>query len=150
MEPTVRKILREDREHWVRMREALWPSSLSDHEQETRAYFDTGGGTLTVLVAELDGELVGFLELDERKYAAGAAASPVPFIEGWFVDALVRGRGVGRALVAAAERMAIENGHTEIASDSELENTDAHAAHAALGFTEVERVVCFHKRLRSR
>jgi hypothetical protein len=38
-------------------------------------------------------------------------------------------------------------GHHEIASDSELENADAIAAHRALGYEEVERVVCFRRSL---
>ncbi|HWB82257.1 MAG TPA: GNAT family N-acetyltransferase [Nannocystaceae bacterium] len=146
----VRRIRADDRTHWLRMRAALWPGALVDHDTETRAYFEHGGGTLVVLVAELDGALVGFLELDERKYAAGCEESPVAFIEGWFVDAHVRGRGVGRALVAAAEQLALDHGHAEIASDSELDNTPAHAAHLALGFVEIERVVCFRKPLRPR
>ena len=37
-------------------------------------------------VAEVDGRFVGFLELDHRKYAEGCESSPVPFIEGWYVD----------------------------------------------------------------
>jgi aminoglycoside 6'-N-acetyltransferase I len=145
---TVRPIREDDRAHWLRMREALWPGSLADHDEETRAYFVDGGGDLVVLVAEHGGDLVGFLELDRRKYAPGCEGSPVPFIEGWYVDAHVRGHGVGRALVAAAEQRALDDGFAEIASDSELDNVGAHGAHAALGFTEIERVVCFYKSLR--
>jgi aminoglycoside 6'-N-acetyltransferase I len=146
--PSVRLIRADDRVEWVRMREALWPGSLSDHEAETRAYFETGGGQLRILVAELNGAVVGFLELDERKYAAGCESSPVPFIEGWYVDPHARGAGVGRALVAAAEAIAIQSGFVEIASDVEIDNAGSIAAHIALGFEEIERVVCFHKALR--
>jgi aminoglycoside 6'-N-acetyltransferase I len=39
-------------------------------------------------------------------------------------------------------------GHHEIASDTELQNADGIAAHRALGYEEVERVVCFRRSLR--
>ena len=148
--PTVRRIARADRASWLRMRDALWPGSLSDHDAETKAYFEGSGDKLLILVAELDGATVGFLELDERKYAPGCEGSPVPFIEGWYVDPHARGRGVGRALVEAAEAIALEAGYHEIGSDSEIDNGDGIAAHLALGFEEIERVVCFRKSLRRR
>jgi hypothetical protein len=38
-------------------------------------------------------------------------------------------------------------GHHEIASDTEVENADSLAAHQALGYEVVERVVCFRRSL---
>jgi aminoglycoside 6'-N-acetyltransferase I len=74
----------------------------------------------------------------------------VPFIEGWYVEPALQGRGIGRALVDAAERHARAEGHHEIASDTELANTASIAAHLALGYEEIERVVCFRRSLRSK
>ena len=129
------------------MREALWPGSLADHDDETRSYFEKRLETPVVFVAETNGRLVGFLELDYRKYAPGCRSSPVPFIEGWYVEPDVQGQGIGRALVHAAEADARAAGHREIASDAELENAGGIAAHLALGYKEVERVACFRKSL---
>jgi aminoglycoside 6'-N-acetyltransferase I len=67
--------------------------------------------------------------------------SPVAFLEGWYVDADVRRRGVGRALVAAAEAWARERGCREFASDAHLDNPESRAAHRALGFEESVPVV---------
>jgi len=145
----VRAITAQDREEWLRMRDALWPGSVQSHAAETARYFEQGGDGLVVLVAEVEGRLVGFLELDQRKYAPGCESSPVAFIEGWYVDQALRGQGVGRELVEAAENTARAAGHVEIASDSELGNNDGIAAHRALGFEEIERVVCFRKSLRT-
>ena len=78
----IREILESDRADWVRLREALWPGSLSDHDAETRKYFEKPPKAPIVLVAETDGRLVGFLELDYRKYAPGCRSSPMLFIEG--------------------------------------------------------------------
>lgn len=130
------------------MRHALWPESLSEHGADITAYFEGTAGSLLVLVAEIDNRIVGFLEMDERKYAPGCERSPVAFIEGWYADPSVRRLGVGRALMAAAEAIARQKGYVELASDSETENEDGLAAHAALGFEEIERVVCLRKSLR--
>ena len=59
----------------------------------------------------------------------------------------MRGRKIGRALVEAAEAHARASGHVEIASDAELENADGINAHLAVGYEEVERVVCFRRSL---
>jgi aminoglycoside 6'-N-acetyltransferase I len=144
---TIREIVESDRVHWVRLRDALWPGSLSDHDDETRKYFEERPQAPIIFVAEADGRLVGFLELDYRKYAPGCTASPVPFIEGWYVEPALQGRGIGRALVEAAEAHARAAGHHEIASDAELVNADGIAAHLALGYEEVERTVCFRRSL---
>ena len=129
------------------MRQALWPGALSDHDFDTQRYFERGDDAWLTFVAEEGGRLLGFLELDQRKYAPGCSSSPVPFIEGWYVDPHVRRRGIGRALVSAAENWARSAGFTEIASDSEVENDGSIAAHGALGFSEIERVVCFRRAL---
>ena len=65
----IREIVETDRADWVRLREALGPGSLSDHDAETRKYFEKPPNAPIVFVAEADGRLVGFLELDFRKYA---------------------------------------------------------------------------------
>lgn len=143
----IREIVERDRADWVRLREALWPGSLSDHDAETRRHFDHPANGPIVFVAEADRRLVGFLELDYRKYAPGCHSSPVPFIEGWYVAPGLQRRGIGRALIEAAEESARAAGHREIASDAEVENPGGIAAHLALGYEEVERVVYFRRSL---
>ena len=143
----IRAIAESDRADWVRLRDALWPGSLSDHDAETRKHFENRAAVPVVFVAEFDDRVVGFLELDYRKYAPGCASSPVPFIEGWYVEPELQRLGIGRALVQAAEAWARTAGHHEIASDTELENAGGIAAHIALGYEEVERAVYFRRSL---
>src|SRR6185503_10272678 len=119
---TIREIRETDRADWVRLRDALWPGSLSDHDAETKKYFEQPHSAV-IFVAESDG-LIGFLELEYRPYAPGCRSSPVPFIEGWYVEPDRQGQGIGRALVEAAEAYARAAGHSEIASDTELENAN--------------------------
>ena len=145
---TIREIVESDRSEWVRLRQALWPGSLADHEEEARTFFEKRLKAPVVFVAEANGRLVGFLELDFRKYAPGCTSSPVAFIEGWYVEPESQGQGIGRALIEAAEAFARAAGHHEIASDAEIENAQGIAAHRALGFDEIERVVYFRRSLR--
>jgi aminoglycoside 6'-N-acetyltransferase I len=143
----IREIVEHDRADWVRLRDALWPGALSGHDGETRAYFAERLPTPIVFVAEVEGRVIGFLELDYRKYAPGCASSPVPFIEGWYVEPALQRRGIGRALVEAAEAHARKGGFREIASDVERDNAGSIAAHLALGYEEAERIVCFRRSL---
>ena len=144
---TIRKIVESDRADWVRLRNALWPGSLWDHDVETRKYFERPGTALIVFVAAVNARIVGFIEMDFRPYAPGCASSPVAFIEGWYVEPAYQRHGIGRALVEAAEARARVMGHTEMGSDAELENADGIAAHRAVGYEEVERIVCFRRSL---
>ncbi len=47
-----------------------------------------------------------------------------------------------------AEKWALENGFSELASDTALENTMSFEIRGKLGFVETERVVCFIKKLK--
>lgn len=144
----VRPIEPRDQAAWAAMRWALWPDEdRNELEQETKAHFTEGAVTADVLVCEDGGRLIGMIELGIRSYAEGAEDAPCPHIEAWYVAADARRRGVGRALVQAAEDWAREHGFRELTSDVLLDNDASLAAHGALGFGEVERIVCFHKKL---
>jgi GNAT superfamily N-acetyltransferase len=97
MRMTIREGVEQDRSEWVRLRDALWPGSLWDHDEETRKYFAHRSTAMILFVAELDGRIVGFLDLEFRQYAPDCRSSPVPFIEGWYVEPAWQRRGIGRA-----------------------------------------------------
>jgi aminoglycoside 6'-N-acetyltransferase I len=131
---------------------ALWPDApeaeLAHDFGQGLAGGVPGGLPWTLLVAEADGAVVGFLEVGLRSHADGCdPARPVGYLEGWYVEAVHRRRGLGRRLVAAAEAWARAQGCTELASDTWLDATASQAAHAALGFEEVDRCVLFRKAL---
>jgi aminoglycoside 6'-N-acetyltransferase I len=142
---TIREVQPKDKAEYLRMRLALWPDE--EHEQALEHFFKTP--TWTVFVAERENtKLCGFIEVGQRPYAEGCETSPVAFIEGWYVDPELQRQGVGRQLVQSAEIWAKETGFTEIASDTWLDNDVSIQAHKALGYEEVERLVCFAKELK--
>jgi len=131
---------------------ALYPDTAeADHVPAIDAYFN-GEQTrellpVVVFVADRgDGRLGGVLELSVREYAEGCTGR-TPYVESWYVDEDLRGKRIGAALIAAAEQWARDRQYTELASDALLDNDVSHAAHRALGFEEVERVVHFRKPL---
>jgi aminoglycoside 6'-N-acetyltransferase I len=143
----VRRLNPDDHPEWQRMRETLWPEfSAAQHQQEMAA-IRADATTATFVVDRGDRRLGGFLELGRRSVAEGCSTSPVAYIEGWYVDPDLRGRGIGRALVEAAERYARDGGYREIASDCELPNEVSRSAHLALGYAEVLRLIHFRKDL---
>jgi aminoglycoside 6'-N-acetyltransferase I len=129
------------------MRQAVWPSEPGRHARATERYFAGDlHEPLEVLLAFDDfGETVGFIELSIRAYAEGCVTDRVAFVEGWYVDATARGKGVGATLIRAAEDWARSQGCTELGSDAEVDNTVSAAAHRAVGFTETGIIRCFKK-----
>lgn len=143
----VRLVGAADRAEWLRMRRLLWPDGADEHGAEIDACLAAADPSLaTFVLARPDGRLGGFLEAGSRPYAEGCAG-PAGYIEGWWVDEDLRRQGHGRRLVAAAEAWAREQGFTEMASDALIDNRVSHLAHGALGYQEVERIVCFRKPL---
>ena len=145
----VRSAQESDAASWLRLRCALWPEgSAAEHGKEIDAYF-AGHATepQAVVLAEEAGHVMGLAELSIRPCAEGCQSSRVAYLEGWFVTPEARGRGIGRALVAAAEEWARSQGCTEFASDTEPDNEVSIAAHRALGFVDVGLLRCFRKEL---
>ena len=145
---TCRPVETGDAAAWAHLRQALWSDAEpGEHADAIARYF---AGTLPepimVLFAEDDdGRPIGLVELSLRAYAEGCQSDNVAFVEGWYVAPEARGRGVGRALIDAAEDWARGQGCTELASDAQLDDSASAAAHQAVGFSEVGLIRCFRK-----
>jgi aminoglycoside 6'-N-acetyltransferase I len=143
--PQIRPLAEDDVAAWASMRAQLWPEAdPAQLAREAAAFAAAPHETVlidAVFVADRLGEVIGFLELAVRAFSDGCDSMPVPHVEGWYVSASERGRGVGRALVAAAANWARDRGFTELASDTEVSNERSRHAHTACGFEEVDRLV---------
>ena len=130
--------------YW-RLRALLWP--MDDAQCEREAIEVVESPRWAVFVARrVGGEVIAFLEASLRDYAEGADTSPVGFLEGLYVESQYRKQGVAAALVRTGEEWAWSQGCTEIASDAQIDNAVSIEMHGRLGYTEVERQVCFLKK----
>jgi aminoglycoside 6'-N-acetyltransferase I len=147
---SVRPVKPSDTHAWLKMRSEFWrDGSESEHAAEIEAFFNgSSSEPAAVLVAESEPlGLVGFAELSIRACAEGCRTNRVGYLEGWFVMSEARGRGVGRALLVAAEEWARTEGCSEFASDAHADSEASVAAHLALGFSDAGLIRCFRKDL---
>ena len=103
-------------------------------EEQLAARLDFGPPDRRVLVAELDGEVVGLavLELTHPLHRA----APEAVLTALVTDANARHRGVARVLLADASRRARQAGATRLYLRCHRRRDDAHAFYRALGFDE--------------
>nr|MBS0021933.1 GNAT family N-acetyltransferase [Gammaproteobacteria bacterium] len=153
MQSQLRLAARRDVEALVCLRAALWPDTPKrEHETEIRKIIagrPCRTLPLVLIVAEVQKTLAGFVEVGLRSHADGCdPIRPVGFVEGWYVLARHRSKGMGRALIVAAENWSREQGCSELASDTWLNNEASQRAHEALGFEVVDRCVNYRKALR--
>jgi len=96
----------------------------------------------------IDEEVVAFVSLSQRNdYVEGTKGSPVGYIEGIYVKSEFRNRKIARELIDFAKDWSKERGCREMASDCLLENTDSLAFQTAVGFCEVNRIICLAMKL---
>jgi aminoglycoside 6'-N-acetyltransferase I len=138
-----------DRIQLAGMRASLWPDATFErHLRELENGPVSTMPTATLVAESEERVLAGFLEVGLRSHADGCdPAQPVGFIEGWFVEEAFRKRGIGGALVRAAEEWARAQGCVEMASDTWIDHEESERAHRALGFEVVDRCVHFRKTL---
>jgi aminoglycoside 6'-N-acetyltransferase I len=132
---------------WAGLRSRLWPDcGPEDNAQDIAAY--QGNGALRAVFLAFDGEeAVGFAELSERSVVDSCGNAPAAYLEGWYVAAEWRGKGVGSALIRQASQWARNEGYDWLGSDAEIENSLSQKAHAALGFEETGRVVKYRMKV---
>jgi aminoglycoside 6'-N-acetyltransferase I len=134
----IREAGAEDVETWLHLRRQLWPEIPEpQHRQQMQDHLDQPTRCTALLAARDDGWPVGCIELSLRGEVEGCAGSPVAYVEGWFVEAEWRQRGVAAALLRSAELWALLHGCREMASDCELAQVDGPGTARALGLEQL-------------
>ena len=125
----------------------MWTSAtLEERTEEMTALIASEEAAVFLLY--VDEKPVAFAQCQLRHdYVEGTETSPVGYLEGIYVDDAYRGKGYAKMLLAACEDWARHMGCTEFASDCELDNTGSLAFHLRMGFEEMNRVICFAKKL---
>ncbi len=133
-ETTIRPIALSDKPAWLEM----WRDYLSFYKQDLgREVTDTlfnrllGDGGHFGVVAEQDGKLVGFVHA--LPHASTWSIAPTCYLEDLFVDANVRGGGVGRKLIEAVYARAENLGCSNVYWHTEETNARARQLYDRIG-----------------
>lgn len=144
---TVRKAHREDLPTLSLLATMLWEHHTTEELIMEFSNLITRKDAQFFLLYEGE-EAAGFAQCQLRHdYVEGTTSTPVGYLEGIFVKENFRHHGHAAKLLAACEMWAAERGCLEFASDCEWENTESNSFHLATGFAEVNRIICFVKRL---
>ncbi len=120
-----------------------YPSSPADIERRFRAL--EGAPDSHAFVAENEaGAIIGWLHVCGTRHIESDAVAEVV---GLVVAEGERGRGTGRALMAAAEQWARGRGFADVTVRSNVIRSDAHAFYRRLGYGIVKSQYKFHKKL---
>lgn len=105
-----------------------------------------GSRNAVCFIKYVDGKPIGFAQCQIRyDYVEGTNTSPVGYLEGIFVQEEFRHKGFAKELLQECEKWAKDKKCFEFASDCELNNIDSLKFHLAMGFDEVNRIICFKK-----
>jgi GNAT superfamily N-acetyltransferase len=96
-----------------------------------------------ILVAEVNDAVVGWIHIAERRLLE---ASRQAEIMGLVVHGAARGRGLGRALVQAAERWAALHGLTTVVVRSNVIRPESHPFYARLGYERFKSQHVYRKK----
>ena len=106
-----------------------YPAEAAEVPARLAALSAAAGAVL--LIGEPSGPALGLVGL--HAFPVLHAAAPVAYITALVVAPEARGRGVGRALVAAAEEWALRSGCGRLTVTSAERRADAHAFYPAAG-----------------
>ncbi len=133
---------------WHRLREELYGYIDPAHsEAEIRHIVEDPALTTYLVFDENETAPIGMLELSLRNIVDGCLSSPVAYIEGLYLVEKWQERGLGSQVVDFAKKWAMEQGCSELAVDTELDNERAQKFYLRQGFEETYRVVQYRMAL---
>ena len=125
----------------------IWDSDDKD-ELEQEFINMTHDKESTCFIKFIGDKAIGFANASLRHdYVEGCETSPVAYLEAIYVDEEHRHLGYAKDLVNRCEEWGREQGAKEFASDCILTNNDSYKFHTAIGFNEVNRIICFKKNI---
>lgn len=143
----VRKAENDDVRILAEMAVKMWDSH-TDSELQTEFAEILSNAHSAFFIKYVNDMPVGFAQCGLRTdYVEGTESSPVGYLEGIFIEKDYRNRGYAKELLLACEMWAKDMGCIEFASDCELENVESFNFHMATGFVEVNRIICFKKKI---
>ncbi len=141
----IREAKKSDLEIITKMASILYRSPYDELEPEMEELLNDDKNVFFLACEE---EVIGFINGSLRTdYVEGSSTSPTGYIEGIYVGDAYRNQGVAKALVNQVAAWAKNKGCIELASDVEDFNKASIEFHKAIGLEEVNRLVCFIKKI---
>ena len=120
-----------------------YPSSASDIEKRLGTM--NQGPDFGTFVAETpDGRVAGWIQVYVVRLVEADAYAE---IGGLVVDASTRGHGLGKALLGACEKWAIERGYSKISVHSNMKRSEARPFYESMGYNIAKTQYVFNKGL---
>ncbi|SEQ25048.1 GNAT family N-acetyltransferase [Thalassovita taeanensis] len=123
--------------HVIRTSAATFSNLEKTPEGLAQDFADKAADGKTFLVAEIDGQVVGFATYFQFRGGPGYAKTMEHTV---ILAPRAHGRGLGRALMAGIEEHARAGGAHSIFAGVSAENEAGVAFHAAVGYAEVARL----------
>ena len=137
MTVTIRPIAVADKERWLDLYKqyiVFYKSSLPDEQYELTWQRIHSDFNINGLIAELDGQVVGFAHYIFRP--STWAENDFCYLEDLFTDPAVRGKGVGRALINELHKIAIERGSKRLYWTTAPDNETARKLYDKVAITD--------------
>lgn len=136
-------VTRDEFSQWKEMRKAVF-SELDDayHDEEMEKIISSNEWYCYFL-KDKNNTILGLVELSSRNIVDGCLSSPVAYLEGLYLKPAYQGKGNGREVIAMILEWCRDRGFSELATDTEITNTNAQNFYQAVGFQETYRVVEF-------
>ena len=134
---SIRPIKSSDKIRWLELFKeyiVFYKSKLNDEQYELTWQRLNSGFNINGLLAELDGEIVGFTHYTFRP--STWAVDDFCYLEDLYTDPKVRGKGVGRALIKAVEDIAIAKGSKRLYWTTAPDNETARKLYDKVAITD--------------
>ena len=141
---------REEFPLWKAMRQKLYHAIGDPSCDEEMRNVHTSNDWNCWFITDLDGEVIGLVEVSIRNIVDGCLTSPVPYLEGLFIMPDHRALGLGTAVMEMLIDWAAGKGYQEFATDTELKNSRAQEFYEKLAFEEVDKVVVYRRWIKER
>lgn len=137
-----------DFEFWLKCRKALFPSKTeSQHVLDVQQYLYYSDFKQAFL-AELNAKPIGLIEVVIKDSVEGSTLAPVAVCEAWYVEAEQRQKGIGKALMLAAEQWAKSKKCKQIGSWSSNESAYLQLAFEHTGYRKIVSIDHYLKTLK--
>lgn len=131
-----------DSDQWRILRKALY-QDLSEDFNQTEMKNILASRNWHCFLIQHEAKNIGLVEVSLRNIVDGCLSSPVPYLEGIYLEPAARDKGLGKIVMEHLMNWCTAKGHSELAADCEIANPAAQRFFQSLGFSETYRTVGF-------